>query len=239
MEPLRLHRGVPREINHARISRGVTLLELLVVLTIISILSIIVVLSQRTFNRSILLHYTAYDVALTIRSAQTYGLGSRSEPNQSRNVGYGVHFSSATPTSFLLFADAYTDSASQVMACHPVRIDAPADAPDAVPGDCVYQAGSGRDPQVAPYTLGNGMKIKYLYTYAAGNRDAPVATLDIVFARPNTETYVSAGSGAVANYGGLHKACVELESPQGGSASIQIQSTGQISVTSAECPTTL
>lgn len=208
---------------------------MLVVLSIIGILSIIVVVSQRTFNRTILLNYTAYDIALSIRSAQTYGLGSRTSA-EGRNIGYGVRFASGAPGSFILFADAYpgTADAQPPISCHPRRTGADGSEPDAVPGDCVYQA--GQDGLVGQYTIGNGMQVSGLYAYDSnGVRTNSLGSLDIVFARPNTRTYVSSGVGATPSYVGFSRACVTLTSPQGGNSYIHVQPTGEINVNSTAC----
>lgn len=83
---------------------GFTLIELLVTLSIFVILTGVVLFNQAKFNSSILLTNLAYDTALTIRQAQTYGINIK-EFGDSKFVPYGVHFDLDSPKSFILYAD--------------------------------------------------------------------------------------------------------------------------------------
>src|SRR3989338_1630750 len=83
---------------------GFTVIELLVVAGIISVLSIIVIVGQQAFGRGLLLANAASDVALSLRNAQVFGIGSRTVGTVS-NAGYGLDFSIASPSSFSFFAD--------------------------------------------------------------------------------------------------------------------------------------
>lgn len=207
-----------------RLSRGVTLIEMLIVLGIIGVLSIIIVTSQGTFNKTILLNFTAYDVALTIRSAETYGLGSRIQGLADKQTGYGVHFATAAAqnTTVTLFAD--SDVAAPT-GCHP---SSDINAPDATKGNCVYQASE----KVQSFTLGNGVRVSALATYS-GTSGTPNArsSLDISFVRPNTRAYITAG-GIYEPTSNYTKARITLASPQGGFSYICVSHTGQIRVSS-------
>ncbi len=206
----------------AHANRGVTLVELVVVLGIIGILSTIVITSHATFNKTILLTNTAYDVALTIRSAETFGLGSRITKTAVANAGYGVHFDTSSPTSFILFAD--TDSSS---ACHATPAQE-ATAPTAIPGGCSYSSGE----TVQSYVLGNGVTIAKLYSYV-NNASTEAQQLDVVFARPNTQTFFSRNGSYSAP---ITKACIALTSQQGSFSYIYIEQTGEVHVSSTACP---
>ena len=50
---------------------------MMVVLAIIVTITGVTLTSQTSFNKTLVLANTAYDIALTLRSSQTYGLGSR------------------------------------------------------------------------------------------------------------------------------------------------------------------
>lgn len=214
-----------------RLHRGVTLVELLVVLSIIGILTAVVVTSQSTFNKTILLSNTAYDVALAMRSAETYGLGSRVAQGGVTNSGYGIHFDRASPKTFLLFADTYEtpDAANQPYVCHAQGTEI--DSPDHVPGDCSYT--SGKDVAVTPYALGNGMTVSSILVYAAGVwSTTSLDSLDIVFARPNTEVYFAPGGEYMQS---VSAACITITSPQGGLRYVRADRTGNITVNSSSC----
>jgi prepilin-type N-terminal cleavage/methylation domain-containing protein len=86
--------------------QGFTLVELLVTISIFVILTGIVLFNQTKFNSSILLTNLAYDTALTIRQAQSYGINVK-EFNSDGNgefLPYGVHFEK-DEKSFILFSD--------------------------------------------------------------------------------------------------------------------------------------
>ena len=53
----------------------------MVVLAIVTSITAIVFTSQNSFNKTLILANTAYDIALTFRSAATYGLGGRTIGN--------------------------------------------------------------------------------------------------------------------------------------------------------------
>lgn len=120
--------------------RGFTLIELLVVLAIIGIIMVIVLTGQSSFNKTIILSNTAYDIALTLRDAESYGLGSRATA-VTANAGYGVHFQNASPGLFTFFADSFP--APNASNCHGLPVGG-ASAPNAQYGDCRYESGKTR-----------------------------------------------------------------------------------------------
>ena len=221
-------------MEHIRPNRGFTLVELMVVLTIIMVITVVVLVSQSSFNKTLILANTAYDVALTLRSAETYGLGSRAF-GTTVNAGYGIHFESGTPGSFTLFADRYpAPSVSSV--CHPIN---DASAPNAQSGNCSYEPNQGE--KVTSYTLGNGITIRDFCAYALGSWSCAAAhgggltSLDIVFARPNPEPFISV-NGSYTTALPITAACITLTSPQEGLQYISVGSSGQITANAAPCP---
>ncbi len=73
---------------------GFLLIEIVVVLGIISIILSIGLISQRDFSERITLENNAQEIELIIYQAKAFALGVRRSPfpNNSFNVGYGVHF---------------------------------------------------------------------------------------------------------------------------------------------------
>lgn len=230
MEPLRATRATLAR-SSAAWSRGVTLVELLVVLGIILILSLVVITSHANFNKTILLTSTAYDVALTVRSAQTYGLGTRTVGEQAdiENIGYGVHFRPDVNT-FILFRDAN----AAPTACHPLVGTGSPDAPDAILGNCAYDPALSE--MVTTYTLGNGMKIDnggicvYPDPVTGGsNWKCDLSSMDIVFARPNTRAFFSYnGSYGAQGTASITKARIKIVSAQGGESYVCVARTGEV-----------
>jgi prepilin-type N-terminal cleavage/methylation domain-containing protein len=87
-------------------NKGFTLIELLVTITMFVILTGVVLVNSNKFDNSILLHNFAYDVALTIKQAQSYGVNVRENSSGSFNSAYGVYFDrTISSTNFILFND--------------------------------------------------------------------------------------------------------------------------------------
>jgi len=234
MEPFRPH----TRILTRRPGRGVTLIELLVVLAIISVLVIVVITSQSTFNKTIILSNTAYDIALTIRTAENYGIGNRPGIDAATNRGYGVHFEGIPTNTFKTFADISPPANSG--SCHPIPPGRET-SPDVIPGDCVYKAGDGGSGddgsgETKVFTLGNGMKITRL-RQKTGTAWSVVSTLDVTFARPNTKIFIAHSSGSTATYAtSATGAEIQVSSPDGSEKRhICIELSGSIRVSTPPC----
>jgi prepilin-type N-terminal cleavage/methylation domain-containing protein len=210
-----------------RYSRGFTLLELVVVLAIITVVTGVVITSQSAFNKTLILANTAYDVALSIRSAQTYGLGSRAA-GITTNSGYGIHFAIGTPSNFTLFADTYP-APSETSVCHPTD---DASSPSAQTGNCAYDSNQGE--QVITYTMGNRISMSDLCAYAGG-WSCGLTSLDIVFTRPNPDPFISE-NGVYDAGSPVTRACITLTSPQGGAEYVMVEASGAISANAPSCP---
>jgi prepilin-type N-terminal cleavage/methylation domain-containing protein len=201
---------------------GFTLVELLVVLAIIGVMTVVVFTSQSSFNKTLILTNSAYDVALTLRNAETYGMGSRITAGGITDAGYGIHFTRGN--SFILFADTSPVGNPGVTLNCPLH--SAIGKPDCNPGNGKY--GGGSDTLVQTYALNNGITIKDFcyfssskYCYSTG---VP-SSLDVVFARPNPTPSLNGVITATA-------ACVTLTSPQGGDYYVKIALSGDITATS-------
>jgi prepilin-type N-terminal cleavage/methylation domain-containing protein len=217
------------------IHRGFTLIEMMVVITIITIVSAVVIVNQGSFNRSIILSNAAYDVALTLRSAETYGLGTRAI-GSTFNVGYGIDFKKASPSTFTLFADTYPlPSTDPAQVCHPT---ADITFPSSLSGNCVYDSAQGE--KVTDYTLEKGITIADFCAFngtwsCANSNGSSLTLLDIVFSRPNADPFMSV-NGAYSSGSAPTQACLKLVSPQGGARYVAISASGGITANAASCP---
>jgi len=87
---------------------GFTLVELLVSVAIFAVMTALLVAKYGNFNQSVLLTDLAYDVALTIRTAQTYGLSVKgataANPSGCTDFqcSYGVYFDSSIDNNSLI-----------------------------------------------------------------------------------------------------------------------------------------
>jgi len=222
MESIHLHRNSLRKLTSGA---GFTLVELMVVLAIIVVISGIVLSSQSSFNKSLILANTAYDIGLTLRSAQTFGLSSRAAAADA-SVGYGLHFQTGTTDSYILFADTAGGTSCAGM------------PPDCKPGDHVYTSGVDAPP-VQTYELGNNMRVSDFCALSGGSWSCSagggLSSLDIVFARPNPDPFMSA-NGSYSPVFPVTKACITITSSQGGARFITVAESGQIIANAASCP---
>lgn len=197
---------------------------MLVVLAIITTLTGVVLTNQTSFNKTLVLANTAYDIALTLRSSQTYGLGSRAFGGVV-NAGYGLHFETVSPRSFTLFSDIYPNSSPSF--CY--GVPAVAGSPGAKPGNCRYDPSESE--RVKEYVVENNIEIYDFCAYLPGNRSCArsngLSSLDIVFARPNPSPFINAYAG---------EACITISSPQGTFRFISVSASGQINANAASCP---
>lgn len=207
----------------------------MVVMTIIVVITGIALTSNSSFNKTLIVSNAAYDVALTLRSAESYGLSSRAASGSVVNAGYGLNFKKTSPSSFTFFADTYP-AASTASVCHPVS---DASAPSALPGNCAYDATQGE--KVITYAIGSGVTIADFCAFSgsswscANSNGNSLTSLDIVFARPNPDAFMSV-NGAYSSSLPVTAACIKLTSPQGGTRAVSIISSGSISASATTCP---
>lgn len=197
--------------------RGFTLIELLATLAIILIITLIARSGKTLYERSLFLTNLAYDVALTLRQAQVYGVDVRAGTvaGNQFDIGYGVYFTTADPTHFTLFIDQDNDH--------------------------TYNPSVGGDTVVQTYTIQNNNRIYSLCAGAgAGSACGSVNTLYITFRRPDPGACINTGtsypgmkqtSDCVAATGnGEAQIVVAPNDATLGTRVIDVLSTGQISV---------
>ena len=95
--------------------QGFTLIELLVTISIFIIVTSVAVFNNNQFNSSILLTDLGYQIALSVRQAQVYGITVKApascvvgSSSCSFTSGYGIDFNINSKTSYILFEDKET-----------------------------------------------------------------------------------------------------------------------------------
>src|SRR6185369_5333763 len=142
--------------------------------------------------------------------------------------GYGLHFVSGTPSSFIFFADTSPAGSTGSLNCPSPAVSG---TPDCKPGDGVYTSGS--DALVQTYTLGNSITIKdfctyngtWTCTYAHNGYNAGDTSMDIIFARPNPNPFIGV-NGVYSPTFPVTTACITLTSQQGTMRYVSVSSSG-------------
>lgn len=188
------------------VSRGFSLIELLVVMGIMVLISGIVFANNNAFGGRVLLQNLAYDAALTVRQAQVYGISVRRFSGDVFADGYGIHFRRNTnPTTqdeFTLFADVITPNG-------------------------LYDCASALSCELVQTTIvRTGYHVYDICIPASQVEPCGNATLDVLFRRPDPDAYIRGNGVATLE----ESARIIFRSPRGVSQSVVIEQNGQISV---------
>lgn len=202
---------------HAYAGRGFTLVEMLVVIGIIVVISGIVLANNNRFGGIVQLQNLAYDIALSIRQAQVYGISvSRFNNSTTFAAAYGMHFETVSPNNYILFGDVNP------------------------PPNGTYDVGAPVSEIVQSTTIQSGYTIAYLFVTPPGGTESAtgtVTTLDITYRRPNPDACIRKNADIVTFsvkgrcISGINEqARIVVRSPRGDLKNVLIYTSGQISV---------
>lgn len=191
------------------ISKGFTVIEILVTMAIFTVISSVVLFNYSSFNDTVALSSAEQEIAIAIRQAQAYGLNVKEAGVSTGqfNYAYGVYFDPQNNSSnYYIFVDSNNNK----------RYD--------VGSGC----GSGSTECLEKLTLRNNVRISRVCdTTTCWNNKM----LNVTFKRPNPDTviYLFNIDGGVYS-GPITTGKVELVSPKGRVVSITTENTGQITV---------
>ena len=199
------------KIPPIKVSGGFTLLEMLVSISIFTIVTTIAIFSNNQFNSSVLLTNLTYEIALSVREAQSYGVLIKAPSTSDYfNSGYGIRFVRGDSEYFL-----FEDKAADV------------NLADSLP-DGKYN--SSDDAILHTYKLRGGNKISQICLTESSASPRP--DVDITFLRPNPDARIRNGND------NFNKAEICVTAPDGSDRKIIVSMNGQISVdaiNTAEC----
>lgn len=192
------------------------MLELMVSMGIMFLISTMIAGNQSQYTSGASLKNIANDLGLSLRQAQVYGISVKEISPESNEftAGYGVAFDLAEDDkSFIFFADRDRDGAY----------------------DDSWSCASGGESECLDKTvLLSGNYISDLCViddnenYSCGSDE-----LSIIFLRPAIEARIYEGGGEIGS--GEIGACVELGAVDGRKYSVEVYTTGQISVATDGC----
>lgn len=212
-------------------SRGFTLVEMTIVAGIFAILTAVAVFKYGDFTSNLLVTNMAYEIALTTRQAQIFGLGSRGYTDGTEkvfNYPYGVFFNMRDGSTgelnetkrFAFFVDRNQDNEPGYGQCNTSSGN----------GDCVCGT---NDECIEQLTLQRNIKITELRVSAGvGVCEADsVDKLAVTFKRPSPEARIEWQTYNLDDY---EFAQIKVEARNSGikPAYVLIRKNGQISVNS-------
>ncbi|MES2223362.1 MAG: type II secretion system protein [Patescibacteria group bacterium] len=214
-----------KEKRKKNITKGFSLIELLIVVTIMIMVTSAVLFRQSKFSSDILITNMAYEVALSIREASVYGLSSKQDGSNER-VGYGVHFESAagasSPDSFTNFIDVSGVSIHDAVADDQNIFDYYFTSSDRV--DKVVQMSQGQ--HISKYC--GRVNSESSWNCFPDNTDQE---LNIVFVRPNPEAHITMGTHNSGDGEAYSEAKIVVESGLGDKCrTVSVSVSGQVSV---------
>ena len=181
-------------------SSGFTLIELLVVAGIIALISSLVLVNNNRFGGQVLLQNLAYDIALSIRQAQQFGISVQSFQGDF-DAAYGMHFQVSPAEGngvYVLFADAVNRNG-------------------------LYDSGE----LVQPTTITQSYRVADLCVTPPSSAEVcGLPSVDITFQRPEPDAYIRSASVSGLN----ESARLRVQSPRGDLKDVTVEANGQISV---------
>lgn len=202
---------------------GFTLIELLVVLGIFAVIMSVALFNQSSLTSSVLITNLAYETALAVREAQTYGISVKATASTSDYLfdrGYGVYFNKNNSNQIVVFADSNGDNKYNVGAT-PTELQS------------LYEIKNQRGNKISAICVG---KVGQVYTPPC--KTSNVEGLNIMFKRPNPESNffeLDASGNVVASSTG--PAVIVVKDAQNSNCrAIVVEVTGQIRVENSSSP---
>ncbi len=213
------------------LQKGVTLIEMIVVVAIIAAVSSVIIFNYSDFSTNVSVRNLAQEIALSVRKAQTYATSARpidglSGVDSGSFPGYGISFSVGGP---LTPSDPMTPGPKQFVLF--AQVGGQGDQP-------LYDKGlqcgnpSASDECLESFAITTADRITSICGIPGSGR--PVcytdAKVDITFERPSPDAIICLSANQSEYLCTIPYVVINLESAKGLKRSVTIWTTGQISV---------
>ncbi len=188
-------------------NRGMTYIEIIVVLSIFSVVSSVTLFNYRRFQEKVDIKTLANDVALKFVQAQKESVAGKVYAGKIPVVNpwkpsYGLAFNMSTPKGFMRFVDLDHSKTSDSILC--------------TGNECLEKI-----------TITGTTSVSALTAYYLDGSSAPLADLDVTFTRPDSvATFRSTTNFTSA----ISYAEIKFTSPQGIMANIKVFASGRIQI---------
>lgn len=187
--------------------KGFTLIEMITVLGIFAVLTSVVIFNYNKFRSDTILTNMAYEVALSVREAQIYGISVRNGGPGSYEDSYGIYLPVGESGQYFLFVDGDKNSKFDGTSC---------DSPGL------------NEVCVTPYTLQRKVTISNIQKVEGTTCTTSEQTgLSILFKRPNPEPIIMG-----KEVDQINQAEITIQSPDGTKRYVEVYGNGQIAVVS-------
>lgn len=199
-------------VKGQNLNKGMTYVELIVVLSIFAILSGAVMFNYKAFQSRVDIKNLANDIALKLTEAQKNSIAGKWNSYAGINwkPAYGLHLRSANNNRFLYFVDLNNDDSCGSSGCTNFSIDI---------------TSGGEVSDVISITKGN--TISNIGTSGSGC-PATLSDVTITFKRPNASPVIKSSTSLVGC--SLEYVSINLNSLNSISASVRIYSSGRVQI---------
>lgn len=214
---MRLHAQASSNCSPQHFGRGFTLVELMVSVSIMVLITGVMVLQFSSFDSTTILRAHTYEVAHSVRAAQSYAASIRGTQDAEFSYRYGISFSKIDKpeeTNIFVYKDNTVGTTPHKEACSPY---------------CVIEN----------RTIPEGFTVTEICVRQSGLLYCNIESLDISFKRPEAVASFYAQTGGTPRILGIDKAIIKIQSGVGGASDtkgvIEVGVTGYVSV-SLETP---
>lgn len=212
-------------------NKGFTFIELIISLAVFTFIATALLISFSRLQGDVSLTNLAYDAALSIRQAQSYGVQVRGRVDGGSltyNSGYGVRFASDSSQSFVLFADdPLTGSCSgYTRKCTGSTINSCASSNQLIKKFNIVNWNS-----IQKFCAIDNSDVEYCSDSVGGNN---ISYMDISFLRPKQDAFIRTSLSSFDSCGipnlPYKSAYIKFVSSKGKIKTVNVSVTGQISV---------